>query len=292
MLLNSKRKLTSVVEIIFQFVPMIAAVGLLTACANQTTQFAGKSPTNTTSKVKAAKAVTVPEKILNTQHKSKNKGSRAVVGKPYQVKGKWYYPEDDPTYKRVGQASWYGSDFHGRLTANGEIYDMNLLTAAHPTMPLPSYARVTNLENGSSIIVRVNDRGPYIKDRIIDLSKQAATILGYVNKGVTNVKVEYVSKAPVNDYDRAYLIASYTSRDYNSSMMLALANTLEDKEDNIFFAFNTGQQKQLMKATMNSKQSIETFLIKLPDIGPVLINKPTSLDQITFAHKLNKENLG
>ncbi|AQX19732.1 septal ring lytic transglycosylase RlpA family protein [Bartonella sp. WD16.2] len=286
MLLNSKKKLIFVVKVIFQFVPIIAVAGLLTACANQTTQFTGKSLNNKTPVIKAAKAVNVPEKVLNAQQKSKNKGGRPVVGKPYQIKGKWYYPENDPTYKRVGQASWYGSDFHGRLTANGEIYDMNLLTAAHPTMPLPSYARVTNLENGSSIIVRVNDRGPFIKDRIIDLSKQAATILGYVDKGVTNVKVEYVDKAPVNDYDSAYLMASYTSRDYNSSMMLALANTLEDKKDTI----NTGHQKQLMKATMNPKQPIRTFLIKLPDIGPVLIDKPTLLDQIAFADKFNEEN--
>ncbi|ENN92331.1 septal ring lytic transglycosylase RlpA family protein [Bartonella bovis] len=291
MLLNSKRELPSVVKVIFQFV-FIVGVGLLTACANQTTQFAEKSSNNKTPKVKAAKAVTVPEKVLNTQNKSKNKGGRAVVGKPYQIKGKWYYPEDDPTYKRVGQASWYGSDFHGRLTANGEIYDMNLLTAAHPTMPLPSYARVTNLENGSSIIVRVNDRGPYIKDRIIDLSKQAATILGYVDKGVTNVKVEYVSKAPVNDYDSTYLMASYTSGDYNSSMMLALANTPEDKKDTVFFAFYTNSQKQPVKTMMNPKQPIGSFLIKLPDIGPVLTDKPASLNQVAFANKLNKGNPG
>ena len=90
-----------------------------------------------------------------------------------------YYPKEDKNYKKVGLASWYGDAFHGRLTANGEIYDMTHLTAAHPTMPLPSYARVTNIENGSSVIVRVNDRGPYSHDRLIDLSKRAAEMLDY-----------------------------------------------------------------------------------------------------------------
>ena len=96
-------------------------------------------------------------------------GGRDQLGKPYQVRGKWYYPKEDKRYAKVGLASWYGDAFHGRLTANGEVYDMTHLTAAHPTMPLPSYARVTNLETGSSVIVRVNDRGPYHEGRIIDV---------------------------------------------------------------------------------------------------------------------------
>ena len=99
------------------------------------------------------------------------------MGDPYQVAGRWYYPKLDPNYSRVGRASWYGAAFHGRLTANGEVYDMNALTAASPTMPLPSYARVTNLDNGSSVIVRVNDRGPFAKGRVIDLSARAAKML-------------------------------------------------------------------------------------------------------------------
>ncbi len=90
-------------------------------------------------------------------------GGRDQLGKPYKVRGKWYYPKEDKSYRKVGAASWYGDAFHGRLTANGEIYDMTHLTAAHPTMPLPSYARVTNTKNGSSVIVRVNDRGPYAR---------------------------------------------------------------------------------------------------------------------------------
>jgi rare lipoprotein A len=136
-------------------------------------------------------------------------GGRDQIGKPYKVRGKWYYPKEDQSYAKTGAASWYGDAFHGRLTANGEVYDMTHLTAAHPTMPLPSYARVTNTANGSSVIVRVNDRGPYSNGRIIDLSKQAATMLDYTHSGTANVKVEYVGRAPLHGQDDQYLMASY-----------------------------------------------------------------------------------
>ncbi|WP_187971825.1 septal ring lytic transglycosylase RlpA family protein [Aquibium microcysteis] len=136
-------------------------------------------------------------------------GGRDQLGKPYKVRGKWYKPKEDPDYVKVGAASWYGDAFHGRLTANGEVYDMTHLTAAHPTMPLPSYARVTNTTNGSSVIVRVNDRGPYANDRIIDLSKRAAELLDYQHAGVAKVKVEYVGRAPLHGQDDQYLMASY-----------------------------------------------------------------------------------
>ncbi len=136
-------------------------------------------------------------------------GGRDQIGKPYKVKGQWYYPKEDKNYTAVGRASWYGEAFHGRLTANGEVYDMAHLTAAHPTMPLPSYARVTNLETGSSVIVRVNDRGPYEKNRVIDLSWKAAEMLDYQHHGTANVKVEYVGRAPLDGHDDAFLMASY-----------------------------------------------------------------------------------
>lgn len=136
-------------------------------------------------------------------------GGRDQLGKPYQVRGKWYYPKEDKRYAKVGLASWYGDAFHGRLTANGEVYDMTHLTAAHPTMPLPSYARVTNLKTGSSVIVRVNDRGPYHEGRIIDVSERAAQMLDYANIGTAQVKVEYVGRAPLDGDDDQYLMASY-----------------------------------------------------------------------------------
>lgn len=135
-------------------------------------------------------------------------GGRDQIGKPYTVRGKTYRPTATPKEQEVGKASWYGAAFHGRLTANGEVYDMNHLTAAHKTMPLPSYARVTNMANGHSVIVRVNDRGPFADDRIIDLSKRAAEILDYTNSGTAGVKVEYAGRAPLHGRDDAFLLAS------------------------------------------------------------------------------------
>ena len=120
----------------------------------------------------------------------KNYGGIYKVGNPYQIAGKWYYPKEDYHYSETGIASWYGEDFNGKMTANGERYNMNTLTAAHRTLPLPSIVKVTNLQNGRSVVVRVNDRGPYVKDRIIDLSKHGAQLLGYMGQGTTKVKVE------------------------------------------------------------------------------------------------------
>lgn len=136
-------------------------------------------------------------------------GGREQVGKPYQIRGKWYYPKEDMAYNRTGTASWYGDAFHGRKTANGEIYDMNQLSAAHPTMPLPSYAKVTNMKNGNTIIVRVNDRGPYAHGRIIDMSKRAAQMLDYTGSGTAQVRVQYVGRAPLHGQDDQYLLASF-----------------------------------------------------------------------------------
>ena len=123
----------------------------------------------------------------------KQYGGVYKVGNPYQIFGKWYYPKEDYKYSEIGMASWYGDDFHAKRTANGEKYDMNTLTAAHRTLPLPSIVKVTNLENGRSLVVRVNDRGPYAKDRIIDISKRGAQLLGYQTKGITKVRVEIMA---------------------------------------------------------------------------------------------------
>ena len=121
------------------------------------------------------------------------------IGTPYEIEGEWYYPQEDATYDNTGIASWYGPKFHGRRTANGEIFDMDLLTAAHPTLPMPVRAKVTNLENGRSVIVRINDRGPFAKDREIDMSRHAADLLGFKEKGTAKVRVQYLGRAPLYD---------------------------------------------------------------------------------------------
>jgi len=136
-------------------------------------------------------------------------GGHAVVGVSYNVAGKTYVPTDTPRFSQTGLASWYGDAFHGRLTANGEVYDVNGLTAAHPTFPLPSYVRVTDLENGRSIIVRVNDRGPFASDRIIDVSERVAGILGFQDEGTAKVKLDYIGPARMDGQDDRMLLASY-----------------------------------------------------------------------------------
>ena len=119
------------------------------------------------------------------------------VGKPYKINGRWYRPALDPDYVETGVASWYGTQFHGRKTANGEIFDMNLLSAAHTTLPMPSMAEVENLENGRRVTVRINDRGPFADNRLIDLSREAARRLGFEQQGLARVRVRYLGPAPL-----------------------------------------------------------------------------------------------
>lgn len=134
-------------------------------------------------------------------------GGQYLVGKPYTIAGRTYYPSESRR-TQVGTASWYGDAFHGRLTANGEVYDRDGFTAASPTMPLPSYARVTNLRNNTSMIVRVNDRGPYASDRIMDVSRRVAEALDFKRYGTAKLKVEYVGHASLAGSDDAKLYAT------------------------------------------------------------------------------------
>jgi rare lipoprotein A len=135
-------------------------------------------------------------------------GGRDMIGKPYVVGDKTYVPRDGKGYVREGEASWYGTAFHGRLTANGEIFDKESIAAAHPTLPLPSYVRVTNTDNNRSMIVRVNDRGPYERGRLIDVSERAAQALDFHRRGTTHVRVTYVGKASLAGSDDRKLLAT------------------------------------------------------------------------------------
>jgi rare lipoprotein A len=135
-------------------------------------------------------------------------GGQYLVGRPYTIAGRRYFPTEQPREVQVGMASYYGGAFHGRRTANGEIYDMSAVSAAHPTMPLPSYARVTNLKNGRSMIVRVNDRGPYHGGRIMDVSQRVAEALDFRRAGTAPVKVEYVGRAALGGSDDEKLMAT------------------------------------------------------------------------------------
>ena len=126
-------------------------------------------------------------------------GPHFKIGRPYKINGEWYYPEFVTEYEAIGVASWYGHSYHGRLTANGEVYDMHALTAAHPTLQLPSVVEVVNLENGRSLVLRVNDRGPFVKDRLIDLSLAAARELGFERQGLAQVQVRYLGLARIDE---------------------------------------------------------------------------------------------
>ena len=209
-------------------------------------------------------------------------GGRDQTGRPYQVRGKWYYPKEEKGYSKVGAASWYGDAFHGRLTANGEVYDMTHLTAAHPTMPLPSYARVTNLVNGSSVIVRVNDRGPYSNGRIIDLSERAASMLDYAHSGTAKVKVDYIGRAPLDGRDDQYLVASYRpgnrapdpSDGLPTGVMIAMNGTTPSAALPAmavpFPGQTTGSGSQM---TMTAQVASFGFA-QLPDFGPIVPQRP------------------
>lgn len=120
------------------------------------------------------------------------------VGGPYQVNGIWYYPQEQPNYDATGIASWYGQDYQGKPTADGEIFDMNAVTGAHPTLPMPVNVRVTNLQNGRSVVVRINDRGPYVNGRILDVSEHAAELLGFRADGLARVRVTFLGRADLN----------------------------------------------------------------------------------------------
>jgi len=141
------------------------------------------------------------------------RGGTYRVGEPYVIAGRTYTPQVDPDYRAEGTASWYGDKFHGRLTANGEVFDTFALSAAHPTLPLPSYVRVTNLENRRSLIVRLNDRGPFHDDRLIDVSVKTAQLLGFYDQGITKVRVDYIGPAELEGSDDDKLVATLRDDD-------------------------------------------------------------------------------
>lgn len=226
-------------------------------------------------------------------------GGRFLVGNAYTVKGRRYFPKEDQNYDKSGLASWYGSAFHGRLTANGEAYDKEHLSAAHPTFPLPSYARVTNLNNGSSVVVRVNDRGPFHEGRLIDVSSKTADLLDMKATGTANVRVQYVGRAPLDGHDMPFLMASYSPKGSRtpginpegqiaSGVMVASASATNipipqspaygGSAQTALVGSKKSQALQAMPlvngpAPVMGQGASEQFVV-LPEIGPFLIERP------------------
>jgi len=184
-------------------------------------------------------------------------GGKYFVGKPYQVAGHWFTPREQPGYDRTGVASWYGQAFHRRQTSNGEYFDMNTLTGAHATLPLPSYVLVTNLENNRNVVVRVNDRGPFVDTRVIDLSKRAADELAYRLKGTARVRVQYLGPAPLKDHGE-HLMAM------NSAL-----STGAGKSDLVAMAENPrltgGNSVQVAAASVNRRQPKPIAEVQMAD---------------------------
>ncbi|WP_288077495.1 septal ring lytic transglycosylase RlpA family protein [Shinella sp.] len=224
-------------------------------------------------------------------------GGRYQVGKAYQVRGKWYQPKEEPGYNKTGLASWYGSAFHGRRTANGEVYDKYHLSAAHPTFPLPSYARVTNMENGTSVVVRVNDRGPFHEGRVIDVSSKTADLLDMKRTGTAKVRVQYVGKAPLEGNDMPYLMASYVTKGSRvpavdpggqiaTGVMVASADNSAlpgvGQGEGVLTVPAESTMTALAKSTPASEafQAMEQFVM-LPEIGPLPIERPNVVPQLS-----------
>ena len=273
----------------------------------------GKSKTsashiNTKSKFSVSEYGVAASPRMTTAKRPKKGGGRAFVGKPYRVRGKWYTPKEDKNYDKAGLASWYGPNFHGRLTANGEIYDQFHLSAAHPTFPLPSYARVTNKKNGNSVVVRVNDRGPFAHGRIIDLSNQAASLLDMKHEGVAAVRVEYIGRAPTEGDDTRYLMASYRPGGSNepaggviaTGVMMAM-NTVGSALPGV----NDAASAVAPPATVGSAAAFQPVAavaggmpldvppgFALPSVGPVLLDRPSFGTPLASTTAAPMRNLG
>lgn len=282
---NKKNKSIWLVRGLFVSISTI----MLTACANNVKNVASTAPIKADNvEVKAYSVIPVAKPAYGYQNSTaiaKNKSDEAR-NSPKPVA---YLSASERAYKKVGRASWYGAAFNGHLTANGEIYDMHNLTAAHPTMPLPSYARVTNLENGASIIVRVNDRGPFAADRVIDLSKQAATLLDYKDDGLADVKVEYVGRAPIEGNDNEFLMASYKPGNITTDTLLAMAGVnfkssfTEKSGNNIDSNISSELPDQ---AVMGGNFPV------LPEIGPLPAFKPDNAQLLAFAGENGQKSNG
>lgn len=197
------------------------------------------------------------------------------VGSPYKVGGKWYKPQETYSYTETGIASWYGAEFNGKKTANGEVFDMNELTAAHRTLQLPSLVRVTNLENGRSLIVRVNDRGPFKRGRVIDLSKRAAELLDFKNKGTAKVKIQVLG-------EESRAIAEAAKRGQDTSGVEVAMN--QNRSDPRLTLNPPAQQRSQPVALVQPEESYRVASVDAFDSAPLPPPSNSALNDVVPGH--------
>ena len=193
---------------------------------------------------------------------------RYKVGNPYKVAGVWYYPERDLTYDDTGIGSWYGNEFAGKLTANGEIFDPELVTAAHKTLPMPSVVRVTNLDNGKSLVVRINDRGPFVAGRIIDLSREAARRIGYKDNGLARVRVQLLAEQSLR-LEKLAKNGEFPSVDGAPSIAMPEVEAVVKPKVNITAKSNTGRSAY---SSTNGQSALD--LLSQSRVGEVITMPP------------------
>jgi rare lipoprotein A len=193
---------------------------------------------------------------------------RYKVGNPYKVAGVWYYPERDLTYDDTGIGSWYGDEFAGKLTANGEIFDPELVTAAHKTLPMPSVVRVTNLDNGKSLVVRINDRGPFVAGRIIDLSREAARRIGYKDNGLARVRVQLLAEQSLR-LEKLAKNGEFPSIDGAPSIAMPEVEAVVKPKVNITAKSNTGRSAY---SSTNGQSALD--LLSQSRVGEVITVPP------------------
>ena len=215
-------------------------------------------------------------------------GGQYHVGNPYQVAGRWFNPREQPGYDKSGTASWYGEAFHRRRTSNGEWFDMNTLTAAHATLPLPSYALVTNLENNRQVVVRVNDRGPFVGTRVMDLSKRAADVLGYRAKGKAQVRVKLIGPAPIDD-SMSHMLAMNQAMKQGASMgqLVAMSNDVMAQAPTTAVAMNLAAPPRIKKAPFASAAPADVQQVAFE---PPAVQPKSYIVRVGVFHDLDNAN--
>jgi rare lipoprotein A len=265
-------------------ISMLATALALAGCSSKTPSFSsrGKSMASHNSKGESlAGFAGKGSPYFKGNGKIPRGGGKLHVGKPYEVAGIWFKPKEQPGYDRKGAASWYGEAFHGRKTSNGEYFDMNMLSAAHPTLPLPSYAKVTNIANGKSVVVRINDRGPFVGTRIIDLSKRTADVLDFRSKGKANVRVQWIGNAPLNDQGaHLAMMNKKAAQGASVSTLVASASGKAPRNDDVQLAnyepekpkkINRAESQIIQIGSFLSLDDAENARRQLASIGPIQV---------------------